>query len=785
MRNEGPGRAEVRRRVSEYVAHLEEIARVFNEHAEKIGLGIRLDAQRAIDSVEKGHSVAQVTKFCDRRDDAGVLHDVQLMTALDCIRELLMAPRKNGLILGAMQSGKTTTSLALQLAGPIVYLLTGRCLYPIYLITSHTSQEDQTQIEIHRFIEFYGELAVTVDNQRRCTIIEYVQRAAIDAFFAYSPTINTYREHVLKRALPDTMMGPRLEDCIQRRAKGKSIRDIVDLCRRANSQGFAPLLIIDEPQFGASDRLVRVCDDEFERRPCVLLQIFERIDEALGRAAKDRVFIGLSATPFELHDLSAVWKVKQHLNSSYSGFNYFGGQVIDADADVTPPRTVSFVDFAREIRVPFLKKISLPAYDGETRAFKSFARHAGYSGTRADYRREVERALRATILRLACGGPTPKGVCVRLINNNAGSQRLLERLNLPLDKIEVIEYFGSNHKGKSVKRAIQERSRPDLPFLIAVTNRARMGDAFPRDVQWFLEFSKKAANLNGLLQGLLGRACGYGKQSVVIMSEENCELVEDYKRGQGGYIYKTSRHSVVVGTFGRRLPTSIIRVRRDLNDPVVTRLFENVDREIVRPNIIQGGPTLKARRARDKRGYRTGPLLRIAEELGLFDYLERPDVRERLFPTYPSFRIVRPGEEVTYSRSPGRKLCYALDSNGDCRFTFREWTEGGSDHSGASSRGYGERDASDRDQAGDALEPQVNLRKFDLATGHFIDDKRVNGKLIDRRDRSPGQWRAEMITLPLATTIRELQAGEATYPVEHSPFAALMSVRERKKAGYG
>ena len=75
----------------------------------------------------------------------------------------------------------------------------------------------------------------------------------------------------------------------------------------------------------------------------------------------------------------------------------------------------------------------------------------------------------------------------------------------PASQIDVIEYFGSDYKGQSVKRAIRQRPQPELPFLVAVTSRPRMGDAFPREVEWFLEFTKKATNLNALLQGLLGR----------------------------------------------------------------------------------------------------------------------------------------------------------------------------------------------------------------------------------------------------------------------------------------
>jgi hypothetical protein len=309
-------------------------------------------------------------------------------------------------------------------------------------------------------------------------------------------------------------------------------------------------------------------EDGFERRPCVLLQIFDQIKEALGDDAPDRVFIGLSATPFELHDIQAVWTVRQYLTSSYIG--YFGGKVIDEEATVTPPRTLSFAKFGQEIRLPFFGSVSLAAYDAEGAAFNRFADRIHNAGTQDEYRREVEKTLRAAILHSARGSSTRGvGICIRLFNNNIRSHRLIQNLRLPSAEIEVIEYFGSDHHGQSVKRAIRQRKHSALPFLIAVTNRARMGDAFPREVEWFLEFSNKAANLNALLQGLLGRACGYGKRSTVIMSDENALLVEDYKRSGGGYIYVTSPHSLVVGPYRRGAPTNFIRVRRDMDDPLL------------------------------------------------------------------------------------------------------------------------------------------------------------------------------------------------------------------------
>src|SRR5579862_2417580 len=220
----GHGRSrDIEAQVEQYVGHLQRVAQVFNDHAEELGLGVRLNPTAAINAIKSGNGFGRVMRFCGRPDDSGVLHDAQLMTALNCVGELLTSPKNNGLVLGAMQSGKTTTSIALQFAGPIVYQLTGRRFYPIYLITSHTSQEDQTKHEITRFLEFYGELVVEVDDEHSCTIIEYM-RQNLDPAFVFAPTINMYREHVLKNALLDTVVGPRLEDFIQRRVKGQSIK---------------------------------------------------------------------------------------------------------------------------------------------------------------------------------------------------------------------------------------------------------------------------------------------------------------------------------------------------------------------------------------------------------------------------------------------------------------------------------------------------------------------------------------------------------------------------------
>jgi hypothetical protein len=63
-----------------------------------------------------------------------------------------------------------------------------------------------------------------------------------------------------------------------------------------------------------------------------------------------------------------------------------------------------------------------------------------------------------------------------------------------------------------------------------------MGDQFPSDVRYFIELSQKASDLNALLQGLVGRSCGYGKDSLVILSDQNDRILDAYVATHGDYV---------------------------------------------------------------------------------------------------------------------------------------------------------------------------------------------------------------------------------------------------------
>lgn len=736
-----------------YEEHLTKTSEVFNDQAKKQGLRVSMDPAKAIAVARTGVNVARISSFWTRQDDTGIIHEAQLRTAVECISLLEKEEKQCGHVVGAMQSGKTTTSLALQWAGPVLYRLKGLRAYPFYVIGNQRNHEDQTNVELDRFMTYYGYIELKVRKPQ----------AREDELFALAPSLLTYREQVL-RHLDDFYEVPRLEDLVHRRVGGeRSTGKIVELCRRTTAEGYRPLMIIDEPQFGASDRMV-AGEDGVERKSCVLAQIFLGIQEALESKPLDHWFVGLSATPFEMNDVSAFWEVRQRLSSNYSGFNYFNQREIDSNVEIKPPQTLALTAFAERIEVPFLAKLVLAAYDKEA-AYEKLAAQEGLAESHAEYRDKADSALRDAIyavLKLHKNTEEPIGLCIRLFNDNSKMQDLMARLDLDPKRIEVLEYYGNETSGVSVKRAVAQRKHPKLPYLIIVTNRARMADAFPKQVRFFMDLAKQASNLNALLQGLLGRACGYDKKSLVVLSDANADIVDAYVKTSGGYVHKTSNHSIAVGGgFRRGAPSSMIKLRSDMPDPVVKKFFELVDKQIV----SRIPPGAKAKTERAKGGEpRRAPLLNIAEKLKLFEHVESPKVRVELFPDYVTgFEVVRKNGTAQH-RDSKDALGYDLNVTGDCRFTFRHVDRGDAAKGGGAGRAKGKKDSGPQ-----WIEPTVYIEKFDPVTG----------ETISADDDASGHWRAHMITFPLRKPVKERVTATVAYPVENSPFNAHMNDGER------
>jgi hypothetical protein len=661
----------------------------FNRHAKKCGLPIRISTKHV--QLEVHANPGKFKHFFNRQDDRGVLHKEQIYTIIDCFIEVLRDPTKCGLLLGALQAGKSNTIIALQWIGPIFYLLTGRKIYPLYLITSQKSHEAQAKEELALFLRWYGEVQLIRSTER--TILNAYRKLQLDIMFLQNPTLNTYREVVLDGAEDDiTEFSP--EDFVNRRVHGQQVEIIAGKCKKAINAGYDPLLFLDEGQFGASDRENK--DDTEVRKPCVSRQILDAIAAELGRRPR---YIVASATPYEFVDAD-VWTVNQYLGETYCGLNMFGGRVIaeNMKGKIHVPQVTSFEECGQEYDLPLFAagQFSIATWAlklrDPTRAqsrFERWCKRSGYEGTYDEYQIEVESEVRScihrlierehnepvterylrtrwpslatdrnTLKRVAGAYARPVGICIRLCNNNRFTDTFIARLRLDTKKIEVLSYYTQYDEhgkplpeAKSVKQFLKRRKRPDLPFVLFVTARARMGDAFPLYVKYFLECSMIASDLNALLQGLLGRSCGYFKIPTVIMSHQNWGLVMEFVSTNGGHIYTPSRHSTVVGL--RRGPfTNILKIPSDNSDPMIQKFLKQLHKHIVETYVHQDRSTLQTRRSK---GTRYAPILKIADRLELFSYLERN--RTRLFPQYATrFEIPREHDEVKNREFENRRF---------------------------------------------------------------------------------------------------------------------------------
>lgn len=408
------------------------------------------------------------------------------------------------------------------------------------------------------------------------------------------------------------------------------------------------------------------------------------------------------------------------------------------------------------------------------RSFPGWAKKISYQGTWTQYRQDCISEIRKLVLALIKHGGhhqtgSAVGICLRALNDNDHAEQLLCDLNLPCHLIEVVRFFGTAGRGQTVKQVIAQRQRPNLPYLFMVTSKARMGDQFPSDVHYFIELSQKASDLNALLQGLVGRSCGYGKNSLVILSDRNRGILDAYVATHGDYVMQPSRHSIVAGGTNSLFQRRQITIERDPADPVLEEFFQDIDRQIVVP-AVPAGVYMRPRRAPP--GGRRGPILTLADRHGILDYVETKSFRQsKLTHVIGMAEIVRRGETISLEDADGNVIIgsYLTDRNGGCRFNFRRDSYAG--RGGIKGRGRGQRDAQDPTLNQGILEPSIGLRKYDPDTGGWIDNPAI-----------PGEWVTVSITLPLrhpCLVSTNGLAGRVSLPGPRCVYDKHMTKRER------
>lgn len=665
---------------------------------------IYFDIEKINQLLDSGFLHARAIAYENRVEEFGVVHPNQLSVLADCIRAIIDAPDKHISILGAMQSGKTTASFTLHWIAPIIYLLTGTKIYISHLLTNQHSHEDQTRTEMEYFFNYYAWLPISCKKSLKLQNEQGTQ----DENFFKSASLELYTELFLKRHNLVTILDV---NKILRRTAGKNVDRIKEICIESKTLDLKPILLVDEPQWGSKST---------KEKSSVLSRMVKVFDDEIG----DKLYslVGLSATPFGIHSLEERFSpITMPLPDTYSGFNFFEGKPIDKNANITPPTTMSFQEFGIKHGINDL--FDLNAKEWSTERTKTVPESLS---------KMIEK-----IVSLPNPWDEPRGICIRAINNNKETEKLADELSVDKNKVEVLVYNSTTSQKSSIKKTIFNRKNKHLPFVLFVSGSARLGDAFPKSVDHFIELTAKTGFYNSLLQGLLGRACGHGKKSTVIMSSENIFSIRDYCLGYGvanGRFSETTELCFrTKNTTKKRKKQSSLIIDFDNRNILNKVVFEKLRyklQDYFDNNIIKDNNSGNLKKLEDSlnKGNRHIPIIQYFIDFDIFNEIE--NYQQQLFPQYlDKIQLMPQNTEIKDSSVSEGFSILSVDSENKSYVLIRDSES--IQRQGIKNRG---------------------TNQFVITIGLTKVDAQQN--ILENKNKS-GYWRVQKVSFPLLEPIRE------------------------------
>jgi len=489
----------------------------------------------------------------------GMLHEPQIQTFVEVVRQIMAEPTKNIAVNGVTQCGKTGTSNSTYFLGPILYMLTQERYATIMLVINRKNSYSQTLDEYKRFRDLYGDALMFQRTDGATVDIDDEPEDGI--------SLNEYWTRVLKRELPEEIEFEDPDDQIQRRSHSKAAMQRLESCLvGANAKNIRLILGVDEVHFGTDTDGTQA-------------KIFNFLVCDLKSFDSKNIFIGFSATNYELCHLEDVAQISHRLGDGYVGFNMFAGDIVDPSVTVTQPEFTGLSAFSARCELRNLGLIrnlhyTDPAKYRDTDLSKAM--------THVEYCDFVEERIAAMIQwALITHNPqNGKGLMLRFCRSNDDAREFTEALKRLIDpSIAVINYFAGTGN-KSVKDTIRRRGNQDGPYVVIMTAGGRLADAFPIDCTYFVDFTHAAQNYTSLLQGTVGRATGYGKRSLIILSDENETILRRFVDSLGAPDgYRTGLRVIHVG--GRGRPNLRLLITRATNkDSLIERKLAELDNDV-------------------------------------------------------------------------------------------------------------------------------------------------------------------------------------------------------------
>jgi hypothetical protein len=771
--------------------------------------------------------VARNLRFIIGRGKTG-LHPNQIRTVVKLMIEILLQIGKPTIVLNPQQSGKSGTACGAAIfIPPMIYKLTGVKYYPVFVSTHLNAHKSQSELEFRDAMALYGEMELHVSDKSISprgyfSIVNMfssiigesligIKRDAMDALnedFIDEPTLLSY-DDIAKVAIGGNCDPTRNTEIVFNRRRGAQTAEVRALCGRIKSCGFNIMLLVDEPQYGASGDIEATGEvDQYGNEKFtgnVFMQIMEGLKKDIFGDSADLI-MGFSATPFDTAYLERFNVVRGYISPNYVGFNMWGGSKIDESVRVLTPDFYSFSAVERATGVvttihgggcSILEQLKDGNVSAARKAFFAMTTHAANN-----------RMIRAAAIKAEFPELTevidqrmeqPFGYCVRFVNNNTKTDEIADQLQLK-KRFQVFKYYGDNYyttdsRGKQTSMTVAQileqfydRNDPRPPMFI-VTNNARMGDNFDKTIEVFIELTKSVSDLNALLQSLSGRACGEAKfLSQVMLGKKSLETINRWKDDMGVPFDKSSRHAETIG--GKRLkagrPAKIIRIQ------IVSHKGRNADddariasyNKMVRTIMARANAEIVHTRFPDAVGSLRGVgkngsfcninkiIESVTDENGL-NLIQFLHVHANQKAVVPEFREKiqilefenKNGFQHTMRSGEVRNVKYNIKM-GLLSVSFRARPHGNTGHYGNVQSSSGAANRTDRAMKQDGAngtiyaEIQLNCKKIDKRGNELPFQKFVSGTAIDYRYKKAadgtdpvGRLEAYMFTLPLCAEV--------------------------------
>lgn len=572
--------------VNEYAKYCKNVKKSFDSRMKHHGLKLTLHIEAALERLRK-ESLRRSDSYINSALNlfktgvrSGQVSHEQVYTAVDVIASGLKHKAIN--ILGPCQGGKTGTMTMLFFMEPLCHnLLTNVKTRPILSLVNQQSLDAQIRQEFQNFVNLHVYFGVR--NSKEEFIQEYFDK------LGYDLNTHDWTDAVIRNSV----------------AKIGDFRRVLQECKNRN---LVPIISIDEIHNGSA------MDSVLDRWCGELLAATKEADFDQCH------FRFISATPFETIHIPNVKCIEHWIGPDYMGWPYFLNHRFPTTNgyEVRLPEVHKYrdifgcIELCREsyknICVWLKRQQGILDREDIDRLAEDRSRIKRWK----DYQKNFIFTLAGIINRLLhddCYGLRRRlykdhkghmkracGMCIRVASKNVSADDIADDLEKSLPRTTaVLRGYGSHMKaGQSIQQMIDEQvfGGGYDSYVILVTGGARMGVYFPPTCTFFMDLTREAGNATSFLQGLIGRALGYGKDSVLFLSNSSYDDVHEYISTEGTSSKRPGSRSEFVEALPGRPSINIDILRKDIEGipefrPLV-EAFEKID-EIFNKEILANG----------------------------------------------------------------------------------------------------------------------------------------------------------------------------------------------------